>query len=132
MLMKADGNDTTERTFRTWRAILPQWNVEADRYRRLAIAARCGADVPTGTIPEAEALTAQIRSALERSDMLMTMTLAGDPALSSLLRAGSEFEALLESFQTSIDMLTVSADRPQGRTARVISHADRFAAATAS
>jgi hypothetical protein len=124
MLMKADGSDATARTFGTWRAMLPHWNVEADRYRRLAQAARSSAEVPDGIVEEAEALNAQIRAALERSDMLMTMTLAGDPALSSLLRAGAEFEALLESLQTSIEMLIASTDRPHGRTIHVITHTD--------
>lgn len=123
MLMKADGNDVTAQTFGTWRALLPHWNVEADHFRRLALAARNGAEMAAGTLEEAEALNTRIRAALERSDMLMTMTLAGDPALSSLLRAGAEFEALLESLQTSIEMLIASADRPQGRAIRVIAHA---------
>lgn len=129
MLMKADGNNVTTETFGTWRAMLPLWNVEADHFRRLALAARIGANVPAGTVEEAEELNAKIRAALERSDMLMTMTLAGDPALSSLLRAGAEFEALLESLQTSIELLTVAADRPEGRPVRIITHAIPPAAA---
>jgi hypothetical protein len=128
MLMKADGNNATMQTFGTWRAMLPHWNAEADHFRRMALAARSGGEMPEGTIEQAEALNTQIRAALERSDMLMTMTLAGDPVLSSLLRAGAEFEALLESLQTSIEMLIVSADRPRGRAVRVIAHADPSAA----
>jgi hypothetical protein len=102
--------------------MLPHWNVEADRFRRIAIAARNGADVPVGVTQEGEALIAQVRGALERSDMLMTMTLAGDPSLTALLRAGAEFEALLESLETSVEMLTAHAHEPAGRPVRVIAH----------
>jgi hypothetical protein len=120
MLMKADGSGPTAEALGTWRAMLPHWNAEADHYRRLAQAARSGGEVLPGSVAEGEALIAQIRAGLERTDMLMTLTTAGDPALSTLLLAGAEFEALLESLETSVELL--SAARPAGRQVHVIAH----------
>ena len=48
------------------------------------------------------------RAAMERADSLMAMTHAGDPALPILARASNEFDALIGSLQTSLEMADVS------------------------
>jgi hypothetical protein len=48
MLMKPDGSSETQKAFATWRAMLPHWNAEADRFRKLAIAVRGGEPVEIG------------------------------------------------------------------------------------
>jgi hypothetical protein len=122
MLMKPDGSSETQKAFATWRAMLPHWNAEADRFRKLAIAVRGGEPVEIGAFDEAEALVQQIRAAMERADMLMTLTHAGDPALTTLLRASAEFEALLESFQTTLETANLVAGRRLRRPVQVITH----------
>jgi hypothetical protein len=126
MLMKADGTNECEKAFAAWRALLPHWNAEADRFRKLALAARSGEAVQVGAFDEAEAMVQQIRAAMERADMLMTMTQAGDAALSTLLRASAEFESLLESLQTSLEMADLVAGRPLRRPLQVITHREAY------
>jgi hypothetical protein len=127
MLMKADRNGELERSLSAWRAMLPHWNAEADRFRKLALDVRAGEPVQIGAFDEAETLVEQIRGAMERADMLMTLTPAGDPLLSMLLRAGAEFEALLGSFQTTLEMAELVAGRRLRRPVQVISHREVYA-----
>jgi hypothetical protein len=127
MLMKADGSSECQRSFAAWRSMLPHWNEEADRFRRLAQAVRDGKDVQIGAFDEAEVLVEQIRAAMARADSLMTMTHAGDAALSTLLRASAEFESLLESFQTSLEMAELVAGRRLRRPVQRIVHAEAYA-----
>ena len=128
MLMKAEiGSNESQRTFAAWRAMLPHWNAEADRFRKLAIGVRAGEPVQLGAFDEAETLVVQIRAALERADMLMTLTSPGDPALSTLLRATAEFEALLEHFQTTLEMAELVAGRRLRRPVQVIAHKEAYA-----
>lgn len=127
MLMKADGSNECQRSFAAWRSMLPHWNAEADRLRRLALEVRAGSDVQFGAFDEAEVLVEQIRAAMERADSLMTMTHAGDAALSSLLRASAEFEALLESLQTTLEMAELVAGRPLRRPIQRIVHREAYA-----
>ena len=64
MLMKAEiGSNESERTFAAWRAMLPHWSEEADRFRKLANAVRAGEPVQLGAFDEAETLVTQIRAA---------------------------------------------------------------------
>jgi len=128
MLMKAEiGSNECQRTFAGWRAMLPHWNAEADRFRKLALQVRAGEPVQLGAFDEAETLVVQIRAALERADMLMTLTSPGDPALSTLLRASAEFEALLEHFQTTLEMAELVAGRRLRRPVQVIAHKEAYA-----
>jgi len=128
MLMKAEiGSSECEQTFAGWRSMLPHWNAEADRFRKLAIAVRAGEPVQLGAFDEAENLVTQIRAAMERADMLMTLTPPGDAALSTLLRASAEFEALLEHFQTTLEMAELVAGRPLRRAVQIISHREAYA-----
>lgn len=123
MLKKAElGESEVARTFATWRAMLPHWNEEADRFRRLALAVRAGEPVQVGAFDEAEILLSQIRAAMERADMLMTLTPPGDPALSTLLRASAEFEALLGHYQKSLEMAELVAGRHLRRPLQRIAH----------
>ncbi|HEY9012197.1 MAG TPA: hypothetical protein VIN06_14380 [Devosia sp.] len=125
--MRADRNGGLERTLAAWRAMLPHWNAEADRFRKLALDVRAGEPVQIGAFDEAETLVEQVRGAMERADMLMTLTPAGDPLLSMLLRASAEFEALLESFQTTLEMAELVAGRRLRRPLQVISHREVYA-----
>lgn len=128
MLMKAEiGTSECERSFAAWRAMLPHWNAEADRFRRLALDVRAGKPVQLGAFDEAETLVTQIRAAMERADMLMTLTAPGDPALSTLLRASAEFEALLEHYQTTLEMAELVAGRRLRRPVQVIAHREAYA-----
>lgn len=126
MLMKADGSNECQRSFAAWRSMLPHWNAEADRFRRLALDIREGIDVQIGAFDEAEVLLGQIRAAMERADSLMTMTDAGDAALSTLLRASAEFESLLGSFQTTLEMAELVAGRRLRRPVQRIVHAEAY------
>lgn len=128
MLMKAEiGSSECERTFAGWRSMLPHWNEEADRFRKLALAVRAGEPVQLGAFDEAETLVTQIRAAMERADMLMTLTPPGDAALSTLLRASAEFESLLEHFQTTLEMAELVAGRRLRRPVQVIAHREAYA-----
>ena len=128
MLMKAEiGSNESERTFAAWRAMLPHWSEEADRFRKLANAVRAGEPVQLGAFDEAETLVTQIRAAMERADMLITLTAPGDPSLSTLLRASAEFEALLEHFQTTLEMAELVAGRRLRRPVQVIAHQEAYA-----
>jgi hypothetical protein len=122
MLMKADAAGECERTFAAWRAMLPHWNVEADRFRKLALAVRSGVAVQVGAFDEAEALIGQIRAAMERADSLLVMTHAGDPALPMLARASTEFEALIGSLQKTLEMAELVAGRHLSRPVQIIAH----------
>ena len=133
MLMKADApspaNAALTRAFATWRAMLPYWNAEADRVRRAALATRSGVAAYEGIVDDIEALSLRVRQAMELSDSLMTMTGPGDTSLGPLLRAGAEFEALLDSLQTSLEMLDYVAGRPARRPAQLIAHPEVSGAA---
>lgn len=122
MLMKADAAAECERTFAAWRAMLPHWNIEADRFRKLAIAVRSGEDVQVGAFDEAEVLIGQIRAAMERADSLMVMTHSGDPALPMLARASAEFESLIGSLQKTLEMADLVAGRRLRRPVQIIAH----------
>lgn len=126
MLMKADGTSECQRAFAAWRAMLPHWNAEADRFRKLALAVRAGDSVQIGAFDEAELLVQQIRSALSHADSLMTLTPAGDASLSMLLRASAEFEALLESLQTTLEMTELVAGRRLRRPVQLIAHGEAY------
>jgi hypothetical protein len=128
MLMKADiGTNENERTFAAWRSMLPHWNAEADRFRKLALAVRAGEPVQLGAFDEAETLVTQVRAAMERADMLMTLTAPGDASLSTLLRASAEFESLLEHYQTTLEMAELVAGRRLRRPVQVITHREAYA-----
>ncbi|RYE83029.1 MAG: hypothetical protein EOP19_14835 [Hyphomicrobiales bacterium] len=128
MLMKAEiGSSECERAFAGWRAMLPHWNVEADRFRKLALAARAGEPVPPGAFDEAETLVTQIRAAMEHADSLMTLTSPGDPALSTLLRASGEFGALLEHCQTTLELAELVAGRRLPHSGLAVMHREAYA-----
>ncbi len=130
MRTHADGQQKLRQVLAGWRALLPVWNDEADRFRRAAIAARAGQTVSLGLVDELERLVGQLRRDLETSDRLLAMTSPGDAALGALLGAGAEFEALLESLQTSLEMMDLVAGRSLPRALRIIAHS-RAASAVA-
>lgn len=127
MLMKADGRGECEKAFVAWRAMLPHWNAEADRFRKLALAVRAGESVQVDAFDEAEVLVQQIRSAMERADSLMTLAPAGDASISMLLRASAEFESLLGSLQKTLEMAELVAGRRLRRPVHVIAHPNAYA-----
>jgi len=128
MLMKAEsGTSECERTFAAWRAMLPHWNQEADRFRKLALGVRAGEPVQLGAFDEAEALLTQIRAAMERADSLMTLIGPGDMAVTTLLRASAEFESLLSHCQTTLEMAELVAGRRLRRPVQVIAHREAYA-----
>lgn len=122
MLMKADGLGECQKAFASWRALLPHWNAEADRFRKLALAVRAGEPVQIGAFDEGELLVEQVRAAMERADSLMIMTPAGDKLLTQLMQASAEFESLLGSLQTSLEMAELVAGRRLRRPVQVIAH----------
>lgn len=126
MLMKADSPREYARSFVEWRAMLPHWNAEADRLRKLALDLRAGGAIHCGAFDDAELLVEQVRSAMIRADSLMATCVAGDSRLSSLMLAGSEFEALLESLQKTLEITEEVGPARLDATPRVI--AQRLAA----
>ena len=128
MLMKAEiGTSECERAFAAWRSMLPHWNEEADRFRKLAIDVRAGEPVQLGAFDEAETLLMQIRAAMERADSLMTLIGPGDMAVTTLLRASAEFESLLSHYQTTLEMAELVAGRRLRRPVQVIAHREAYA-----
>lgn len=122
MLMRAETSTECQKAFAAWSAMLPHWNIEADRFRKVALSVQAGIAVPRGAFDEAELLLGQVRAAMERADSLMTLTAGGDPALSTLLRASAEFESLLGHFQKTLEMAELVAGRPARRPVQIISH----------
>jgi hypothetical protein len=101
MLLRAPDSDAADLAFAEWRAKLPFWNIEADRFRAAAIeACRSGVASP-GIIDDIEGTLIQIRSALHRCDALTDAALPGDHQLTRLIKAAADFEALLESLHRS-------------------------------
>jgi hypothetical protein len=124
MLLKAEGSDACDGAVAHWRAMLPFWNVEADRFRARAIAACRSGIPPAGLSDEIEATLEQVRAALVHCDALLGAALPGAHQLPLLVSAAAEFEALLESLHSSLEQVT---DRfghtPPGRSAITITHA---------
>ncbi len=115
MLQKSDASDDCAKTFAHWLAMLPCWNLEADRFRAAALAARRGDPLEDGVIDDAEETVNAIRGALARCDALLTAALPGDQHLTPLVNAAAEFDALLESLHGSLDLMADSRRRPQYR-----------------
>ncbi|HEV7276511.1 MAG TPA: hypothetical protein VGN80_09510 [Devosiaceae bacterium] len=114
MLLKSPERDARELAFAEWRAKLPFWNIEADRFRAAALEARRTGTVPAGLSDDIDEVQDQIREALQDCDALLEAALPGDQQLAALLNATGEFEALLESLHVSrerIDDLGGSAPR---------------------
>lgn len=117
MLLKAPDSDAAELAFAEWRAKLPFWNIEADRFRAAAVGACRSGVTPPGITDDIESVLIQIRSALRRCDALIDVALPGDHRLTPLIKAAADFEALLESLHRSrerIEDLGGSAPSVQG------------------
>ncbi|WP_395814758.1 hypothetical protein [Devosia sp.] len=126
MLMKADSPREYARSFAEWRAMLPHWNAEADRLRKLALELRAGGAIHRGAFDDAELLVEQVRNAMIRADSLMATCVAGDSRLSSVMRASSEFGDLLESFQKTLEIADEAGPARRGAAPQII--AQRLAA----
>lgn len=110
MLLKAPESDAAGLALVEWRAKLPFWNIEADRFRAAALEARRAGVVPPGLADEIESVLAQIRSALHRCDALVAAALPGDHRLTPLIKAAADFEALLESLHGSLERFEDQGD----------------------
>lgn len=105
MLLKSPERDARELAFAEWRAKIPFWNIEADRFRAAAQEARRTGTVPPGLSEDIDNVLEQIRRALQQCDSLLASTLPGDHQLAPLLNATGEFEALLESLHVSLERI---------------------------
>jgi hypothetical protein len=117
MLLKAPDSDAAELAFAEWRAKLPFWNIEADRFRAAALEACRSGVTPPGITEDIESVLGQIRVALHRCDALIDAALPGDHQLTPLIKAAADFEALLESLHASrerIEDFGGSAPRAKG------------------
>lgn len=117
MLLRAPQSDAVDLAFADWRAKLPFWNIEADRFRAAALEARRNGVVPTGIARDIEDVLVQVRAALQRCDALIEAALPGDHQLTLLIKATADFEALLESMHASLERiedLGGSAPSPRG------------------
>src|SRR5690606_36106460 len=76
MLLKSPQRDSRELAFAEWRARIPFWNVEADRFRSAALEARRTSIVPAGLTEDIEQVQEQIRAALRECDALLEAALA--------------------------------------------------------
>lgn len=124
MLLKAEGHDAAENAFARWRAMIPFWNTEADRFRAAALAACRGGEAPAGIVEDIEMVLNQVRTALQHCDNLIATTLPGDHQLALLVNAAGEFEALLESLHGSLERIEDHVGRPAGgKLAVTIVHA---------
>lgn len=123
MLLKSPDSDAAELAFAEWRAKLPFWNIEADRFRAAALAARDTGAAPPGVADEIEIVLAQVRAALQRCDALIDAALPGDHQLTLLVRATADFEALLESLHASLERIEDLGGRvPSARGPVTIAH----------
>lgn len=117
MLQKAPDRDARELAFTEWRAKLPFWNIEADRFRAAAIEARRTGSVPPGLSEDIDNVLEQIRAALRHCDALLAAALPGDHQLTPLLNATGDFEALLESLHGSQERIEdLGGSAPRART----------------
>jgi hypothetical protein len=86
-------------------AMLDSWNAEADRFRRVAIAARNG-EAPTSlTVAAAQEARDGLMSLLGEIDDALGKVAPGSQQFGDLLRAQMMAIALLESVGNSYDML---------------------------
>jgi hypothetical protein len=115
MLQKSDAGDLCAKTFEQWRAMLPVWNLEADRIRAAAVAARRGMPLDPGVIADAERTLAAIRAAVDRCDALLMASLPGDQHLPHLVNAAAEFDALIESLHASLVRMETCEKLPRRR-----------------
>lgn len=124
MLLKADGSNACDGAIAHWRAMLPFWNIEADRFRARAIAACRSGEPFAGLTDEIEATLEQVREALAYCDALLAAALPGAHQLPLLISASSEFEALLGSLHGSLERVVDRFGRtPPGHQATIIGHA---------
>lgn len=115
MLLKAEGHDAAANAFARWRALIPFWNIEADRFRAAALAACRGGQAPAGIVEDIETVLDQVRAALQHCDDLIAIALPGDHQLTHLVNGAGEFEALLESLRRSLDLIEDRVGRPPNR-----------------
>lgn len=115
MLLKAEGHDAAANAFARWRAMIPFWNIEADRFRAAALAACRGGEAPAGIVEDIETVLDQVRTALQHCDDLIAAALPGDHQLTLLVNAAGEFEALLESLHRSLELVEDRVGRPPSR-----------------
>lgn len=105
MLLKSPDSDAADLAFADWRAKVPFWNIEADRFRAAALEARRSGTVPPGISDNIENVLAQVRAALRRCDALIESALPGDHRLTPVIKAAADFEALLESLHGSLERI---------------------------
>ena len=123
MLLKSPERDTRELAFAEWRAKIPFWNIEADRFRAAALEARRTGSVPPGLSEDIETVLEQLRKALQQCDTFMETALPGDQQLAPLLNATGEFEALLESLHVSLERIEdLGGSAPRARPVVAIAH----------
>jgi len=123
MLLKAPERDARELAFAEWRAKLPFWNIEADRFRAAALEARRTGSVPPGLSEDIEHVLEQIREALEHCDTLLEAALPGDHQLAPLVNVTGDFEALLESLHGSRERVEdLGGSAPRARPLVAIGH----------
>lgn len=118
MLMKANGADEIDRALTTWRALAPYWNTEADRIRLLVQ----GGDATVVSPNEIEHLCEMMRRTIASAERLLASCPAGDRRFADLLQAIGECDALLESYQTSLERLDKPRDVQLHAPVRLIVH----------
>jgi hypothetical protein len=91
---------------------LENWNVEADRFREGALAARRGDGVSQALVAAAEEAAEGLSAAMDEIDTLLDRLPAGHPQFMTLLAAQNTALSLKESIQTSLEGLDMSAARP--------------------
>lgn len=118
MLMKANGADAIDQALTTWRALVPHWNLEADRVRQLVQ----GEGAALVSQSELERLSETMRRTIAAAERLLLACPAGDGRFAELRQAIAECEALLNSFQTSLDRLDPAVESVPRLPVRIIAH----------
>jgi hypothetical protein len=118
MLMKANGADEIDKALTTWRALTPHWNLEADRIRKHVQ----GGEASLVSESEVERLSETMRRTVAGAERLLLACPAGDGRFAELLRLIAECEALLGSFQRSLDRLDPAAQSVARMPVRRIVH----------
>lgn len=95
-------------------AMLDNWNAEADRFRRVAIAARNGESPTSLTVAAAEEAHEGLLSLLAEIDEALDKVKPGSQQFGDLLHAQMTAIALLESVGNSYDILDRFVPEPVG------------------
>jgi hypothetical protein len=118
---------TADQNLAAVHAALDAWNVEADRFRRCAIAARQGEAPSSLTISAAEEAHDGLRSLLDELDQAFDALPPGHPDFGAMLQAQTTALALLESIGNSYEVLERSVTEQIEAPTR-IAHELRIAA----